>query len=113
VVVIDTVTLIAGLVGVAVVASSLAVGFWIGRSMTRNESTQLRTTAKELMQVRLQMRNQLEAARQAVGRLVADPRTSPHDRLALEDHIAPLLVQRNETGEFTRLETERFWKLGR
>jgi uncharacterized membrane protein len=97
----------------ALIIAGFVGGYMTGRAQGRSECSQLTTTNRELMQVRLAMRAQIEAARDAVSRLVNDPRTAPHDKMALEDHVQPLLIRRDPTGETRALDTAKFWRLGR
>lgn len=84
--------------GAFILAVGLAAGVKVGLALADRLALQHRVLNKELRQDAVNRRRQLVAARDAVGRIVTDPRTAPHDRLALEEHVAPLLVERDRGG---------------
>lgn len=80
--------------GGVLLAVGAVAGFIIGRAASDPGGIQARATVRELQKDRQQRQRQLAAARDAVSRVVTDPRTHAHTRLELENRVSPLLVER-------------------
>lgn len=80
--------------GASIAAIFLTVGIYLGRKFTDPGGTQARKTVREMLGIRKAQQRQLATARDRVERMIADPRTAPHDRFFLEEHVRPVLKER-------------------
>lgn len=96
-------------VGAFLFVAGGAVAWRVCVASLDRQALQHRIINRELGQENVGWRRQVAAARDAVSRLITDQRTAPHDRLALEEHVAPLLVERGAAGSALSLAPAPNW----
>lgn len=84
-------------VGGLILLIGAVAGFWIGRASGDPGGLQARATVREMLQERSQRKRQIAAARDALSRIIVDPRTHPHTKLELEERVVALLTERART----------------